>query len=118
MKTETVVIPDGTTSVAPMLLDSNLYRWMEKKETVFPSEFSLCQYSHIGKLVIPGSVDIPHNDRYSPFASYWQRGFVWNHPTEWKAVRIDHIENHSPYLVIEDGVLYSDGKSRLIYCFE
>lgn len=118
MNTEIVVIPDGTTGIGPMILDANLFRWMEKKDPDFPGEYSLCQYSHIGKLVIPASVDIPHDDRYSPFASYKQRGFVWNYPTEWKAVRIDSIENHSPHLVVEDGVLYSADKSRLIYCFE
>lgn len=116
--TDIVIIPDGTERIAPMVLDRNLYRWMEKKEPDCLNEFSLCQYSHIGKLVIPDSVDIPHNDRYSPFASYKQRGFVWNYPTEWKAVRIDRIENHSAHLAVEDGVLYSADKSRLIYCFE
>ena len=84
MKTYIVVLLDGTTSIAPMVLDANLFKWMEKKEPESPNEFSLSQYSRIGKLVIPSSVDISHNDRYSPFASYRQRGFVWNHPTEWK----------------------------------
>ena len=55
MKTETVVIPDGATSIAPMVLDTNLYRWVKKKGPVFSKSFHY--------------VGIPHNNRYSPFAS-------------------------------------------------
>lgn len=80
--------------------------------------FPLYQYEHIGTLVIPPSIDIPHDERYSPFASYEQRSFIWNYPTKWKKIHIAKIENHSPHLVVEDGVLYSADKSRLIYCYE
>lgn len=113
-----VTIPEGMTRIAPMILDSNLKRYREKRNGNHPEEFPLHSYDSIGTLVLPSSVDILHNERYSPFASYKQRGFVWNHPTEWKKIHILHIDNHSLYLRVEDGVLYSADKSRLIYCFE
>ena len=75
-------------------------------------------YDKIDTLVIPESLDIPHSDYNSPFASYEQRPFVWNYPTKWSGVRIGKIENHSPYLAVKDGVLYSADMTRLIYCFE
>lgn len=111
-----VVIPKGIARIGPMILDPNGRRWREKNG-IHSEEFPLCQYGRIGTLVIPDSVDIPHDDRYSPFASYRQRGFVCNHPTEWQKIHIRDIENHSPHLSVEDGVLYSADKSRLIYCF-
>ncbi|MBR5778175.1 MAG: leucine-rich repeat domain-containing protein [Bacteroidales bacterium] len=115
---ERVVIPKGITRIAPMMLDSNDRTWRKKKNKNIPEGFPLYQYGRIGTLVIPASIEIPHDDRYSPFASYKQRAFVWNHPTEWQKIHIRNIENHSPHLLVEDGVLYSADKSRLIYCFE
>ena len=112
-----VVIPKGITRIGPMLLDPNIRRW-RKKNGNHPEEFPLYQYGRVGTLVIPDSIDMPHDDRYSPFASYRQRGFVWNHPTKWQKIHICDIENHSPHLSVEDGVLYSVDKRRLIYCFE
>lgn len=111
-----VIIPQGTQRLAPMLLDSNMRRGKEKSDS--HEEFPLYQYRRIGTLVIPESLDIPHSDGKSPFASYKQRGFVWNHPTEWEKIRISSIKNNSPHLTINDGVLYSADKTRLIYCFE
>ena len=113
-----IVIPKGITRIAPMMLDSNDRTWRKKKNENIPEEFPLYQYGHIGTLVIPASIDIPHDERYSPFASYKQRGFVWNHPTEWQKIHIRKIKNNSPHLLVEDGVLYSADKNRLIYCFE
>lgn len=113
-----ITIPKGITRIAPMMLDPNCRTWRKKENVNRPEEFPLYQYGRIGTLVIPDSIDIPHDDRYSPFASYKQRGFVWNHPTEWQKIYISKIKNHSPHLSVEDGVLYSADKSRLIYCFE
>ena len=113
-----IVIPKGITRLAPMMLDPNDRTWRKKKSENIPEEFPLYQYGRIGTLVIPASIDIPHDDRYSPFASYKQRGFVSNHPTEWQKIHIRKIKNNSPHLLVEDGVLYSADKSRLIYCFE
>ena len=111
-----VVIPDGITRIAPMILDLSRNRWIEKDETT--EEYPLFQYGDIGTLVIPSSIDIPHSEWYSPFASYKQRGFVWNWPTEWRKIHVAKIENHSPHLMVDEGVLYSADKKRLIYCFE
>lgn len=113
-----IVIPKGITRIAPMMPDPNCRTWRRKKNDNLPEEFPLYQYGRIGTLVIPASIDIPHDDRYSPFASYKQRAFVWNHPTEWQKIHIRKIKNNSPHLSVEDGVLYSADKSRLIYCFE
>ena len=115
---ERVVIPKGITRIAPMMLNPNSRTWREKHSDNLPEEFPLYQYDRVGTLVIPTSIDIPHDDSYSPFASYKQRGFVWNHPTEWQKIHIRKIKNNSPHLLVEDGVLYSADKSRLIYCFE
>ena len=115
---DSVVIPQSITRIAPMMLDPNCRTWRKKRNDNIPEEFPLYQFARIGKLVIPASLDIPHDDRYSPFASYKQRAFVWNYPTEWQKIHIRKIENHSPHLLVEDGVLYSADKSRLIYCFE
>ena len=115
---ERVVIPKSVTRMAPMMLDPNNRTWRKKKNENIPEEFPLYQYGRIGTLVIPASIEILHDDRYSPFASYKQRGFVWNHPTEWQKIHIRKIKNDSPHLLVEEGVLYSADKSRLIYCFE
>lgn len=113
---EKVIIPKDTQRLAPMLLDSNMRRGKEKSDS--HEEYPLYQYRRIGTLVIPGSLDIPHSDGQSPFATYKQRGFVGNHPTEWEKIHIANIENNSPHLIVEEGVLYSADKTRLIYCFE
>lgn len=108
-----VAIPDGITRIAL----AN-FSWDSEKENENPAEdFPLYQYDRIGTLVIPSSVDIPHNEYSSPFASYRQRSFVWNYPTDCRKIDISNIENHSPHLAVEDGVLYSADKSRLIHCF-
>lgn len=112
MVNDLVAIPDGITRIAPMRLDSNCRGWREKESRNLSEGFPLYQYEHIGTLVIPPSIDIPHDERYSPFASYEQRSFIWNYPTKWKKIHIAKIENHSPHLVVEDGVLYSADKSR------
>ena len=76
-------------------------------------------YDDIGTLVIPESMDIPHNEEgESPFASQKQYSFVYNGPVECRKVHIGHIENHSPHLTVEDGALYSSDMQRLIFCFE
>lgn len=115
---ESIAIPEGITRIAPMMLDSNCRTGRRKNNESLPEEFPLYRYGNIGTLAIPASTDIPHDDRYSPFASYRQRGFVWNHPTECQKIRIRSIDNQSPYLAVEDGVLYSADRRRLIYCFE
>lgn len=108
-----IVIPDGITRIAPADFFCG-----RKKENMNPAEdFPLYQYDSIGTLVIPSSVDIPHGEYSSPFASYKQRSFACNNPTDCRKIRISDIENHSPHLTVEDGVLYSADKSRLIYCF-
>lgn len=111
-----VIIPQGTQRLAPMLLNSNMRRGKKKSDNHV--EYPLYQYRRIGTLVIPESLNIPHSDGQSPFASYEQRAFVWNYPTKWEKIRISCIENCSPHLTVEDGVLYSADKTRLIYCFE
>lgn len=115
---ERTVIPEGITRIAPMVLDSNCRTWRKKSNGNLAEEFPLYKNRSIGTLVIPASLDIPHGDRYSPFAAYGQRAFVWNYPTECQKIRIRDIENSSPHLAVEDGVLYSADRSRLIYCFE
>jgi len=116
---EIVSIPEGIIRLTPMLLDPNLRHHNNQKDSEESSvEFQLYKYGRIGKLVLPSTLEIPHSDNYSPFASYGQRPFAWNHHTKWKKIKIDEIENNSPYLTIEDGVLYSADKSRLIYCFK
>lgn len=115
---ERIVIPQGTTRIAPMMLNPNCRTWRKKENNNLPEEFPLYKNRSIGTLVIPATIDIPQDDRYSPFASYKQRAFVWNHPTEWQKIHIGHIENHSPHLLVEDGVLYSADKSRIVYCFQ
>lgn len=108
-----VAIPDGITRIAP----ADFFCGRKKENTNTTEDFPLYQYDSIDTLVIPSSVDIPHNEYFSPFASYRQRSFVWNNPTDCRKIHISNIENHSPHLAVEDGVLYSADKSRLIYCF-
>ena len=52
------------------------------------------------------------------FSSYEMSGFMTAAPVECKSVEIGEIENHSPYLSIEDGVIYNSDKTRLIFCFK
>ena len=115
---ERIVVPEGTMRLAPMVLELGTYRRERVAENASSEEYPLYKYGRIGTLVIPSSLEILHKERCSPFAAYKQRGFVWNHPTEWQKVRIDGIENHSPHLLVEDGVLYSADRHRLIFCFE
>ncbi|MBQ7946384.1 MAG: leucine-rich repeat domain-containing protein [Bacteroidales bacterium] len=113
-----ITIPKGITRIAPMILDDNCRSWHEKEADQAVAEYPLYEHAHIERLVIPESVDIPHAERFSPFASYKQRPFVCNQATHCQRIEIACIENHSPHLLVEDGVLYSADKSRLIYCFE
>ena len=97
------------------------------------NSFSLRDYDAIGKLVIPPTLqletvpqqvydelldmwfDTSHTGMY--FSSYEMPGFMTAAPVECKSVEIWEIENHSPYLSIEDGVVYNSDKTRLIFCF-
>lgn len=115
---ENILITHGTKRIAMMLLAPNIGSRKDNEHICISEEFPLYKYSNIGTLVIPESVDIPHDEWYSSFASHKQRGFVWNHPTECQKIQISHIENHSPHLAVEDGVIYSADRSRLIFCFQ
>lgn len=115
--TEEVIIPDGTKQLvipdrAMELLnkDSIYYRKLQEGEVAF-------EYEHIGTLHIPETLDVP-SDKPNPFATYEQIPFVSAAPVKCKPTRIDHVDNKSPHLSIEDGVIYNADKTRLIYCFE
>ena len=112
MYVEQVIIPEGVQQLAPMIFETE-----RRKDENQAAEYPLYKHDRIGTLVFPGSLDIPQDDCLSPFASYVQRAFVWNGPTKCQKIRITHIDNHSPNFVIEDGVLYSSDRTRLIYCF-
>lgn len=108
-----IAIPDGITRIAP----ADFFCDRQKENTNPAEDFPLYQFDSIGTLVIPSSVDIPYSEYSSPFASYRQHSFVCNNPTDCRKIHISNIENHSPHLAVEDGVLYSADKSRLILCF-
>lgn len=114
---ESVVIDEGFTHIAPMLLDLDGSK-KDNGDKTFKEEFPLYKYDRIDTLIIPSSIDIPHSEMNSVFADMEQRDSVSNWPTKCKRIHISKIENHSPNLLVEDGVLYSMDKSRLIYCFE
>ena len=98
------------------------------------NSFRLRDYDAIGKLIIPSTLqletvpqqvydelldmwfDTSHTEIY--FSSYEMPGFMTAAPVECKSVEIEEIENHSPYLSIEDGVVYNSDKTRLIFCFK
>lgn len=98
------------------------------------NSFSLRDYDAIGKLIIPSTLqletvpqqeydelldmwfDTSHTEMY--FSSYEIPGFMMAAPVECKSVEIGEIENHSPYISIEDGVVYNSDKTRLIFCFK
>jgi hypothetical protein len=113
-----VAIPPGETQISPMRLFSFHPSERSLKETDC-NGFPLYRYDNIGTLVIPESISIPHNaEGLSPFASHEQYPFVCNNPVKSRKIHIDYIENHSPHLAIEEGVLYSSDKSRLIFCYD
>lgn len=113
-----VAIPPGETQISPMRLSSFHPSEESLKETDC-NGFPLYRYDNIGTLVIPESISIPHNaEGLSPFASHGQYPFVCNNPVKSRKIHIDYIENHSPHLAIEEGVLYSSDKSRLIFCYD
>jgi len=107
--TDEVVIPDGT----KQLLGDNPNYYHELQE----GEVALFDYEHIGTLHIPETLDVP-SDKPNPFATYKQIPFVSAAPVKCKPIRVDRIENKSPHLIVEDGVIYNADKTRLIYCFE
>ncbi len=112
-----VEIPEGTEYIAELIVDPNQTRYRsEKPEDV--SVFSLGNYVHIDTLVIPESVVIADYDCLSFFAGEGLKPFVYAGETEYKRIRIDCIDNHSQYLLVEEGVLYSADKTKLIYCFK
>ena len=86
-----VTIPEGITRIALMILDDNLNRKSGNEDGDVVEEFPLYQYPHIDTHVIPSSVKISHDERYSSFASYEQRGFVWNYPTGRLVVKLSTI---------------------------
>lgn len=110
-----LVIPEGTTRIDKLVVDPNLNRDNTPADA---SAFSLEKYNHIGTLVIPESVIIADYDCFSFFAGMEGIPFVYAGRTEYKRIRIDSIINHSHHLLVEDGVLYSADKTKLIYCFK
>lgn len=112
-----VEIPDGTEYLKELIVDPNLKCYRSKK-TEDADVFSLKGYAHIGTLVIPESLKTADYDQLSFFAGEEIRPFVSCRETEYKRIRIDRIDNHSPHLLVENGVLYSADKTKLIYCFE
>lgn len=111
-----ITIPDGTTRIAPMIFDTKDIDNGDSQDTT--TAYPLYQYDRIERLVIPSSVNIPHDNNKSPFASFERKDSFSNRPTQCKKIHIHTIENHSPNLRVEDGVLYSADKRRLIYCFD
>lgn len=107
--TEEVIIPNGTQQ---LLGDLPGFYYERQKD-----EVALFDYEHIGTLHIPDSLDVP-NDKPNPFATYKQISFVSAAPVKCKPIRIDHVDNKSPHLYVEDGVIYSADKTRLMYCFK
>ncbi len=117
---DTVEIPEGITTLIGKDDDAN--------------NFCLRDYYSIGKLVLPSTLQLEtvrqevyeellnmrfetlHTDMY--FSSYEMPGFMMATPVACKSVEIEEIENHSPYLTIEDGVIYDSDKTRLIFCFK
>lgn len=99
-----------------------------------PDNFCLRGYDAIGKLIFPSTLQLEtvaqevyeelldmwfetsHTEMY--FSSYKMSGFMMATPVVCKSVEIGEIENHSPYLAIEDGVIYNSDKTRLIFCFK
>lgn len=75
------------------------------------------KYSDIGNLHLSQTLRIDAQYE-SPFASYNQRLFVSAQPTDCFKVQISKIDNHSDYITLKDGVLYSKDMSRLIFCWE
>lgn len=109
----------GETHISPMIFSLLQHSAEENLSESDCNGFPLYRYDNIKTLVIPESISIPHNaEGLSPFACHEQYPFVWNHPVAYRKIHIDDIENHSPHLAIEDGVLYSSDKSRLIFCFD
>lgn len=98
------------------------------------NNFCLIGYEAIGKLIFPSTLQLgtvaqevyeelldmwfetSHTEMY--FSSYETPGFMMATPVACKSVEIGKIENHSPYLLIEDGVIYNSDKTRLIFCFK
>lgn len=99
-----------------------------------PNNFCLRGYEAIGRLILPSTLQLEtvaqevyeelldmwletsHTEMY--FSSYEMSGFMMATPVVCKSVEIEEIENHSPYLAIEDGVIYNSDKTRLIFCFK
>lgn len=98
------------------------------------NNFCLRSYDTIGKLIFPSTLQLEtvaqevyeelldmwfetsHTEMY--FSSYEIPGFMMATPVICKSIEIEEIENHSPYLAIEDGVIYSSDKTRLIFCYK
>ena len=96
--------------------------------------FCLRGYETIGKLIFPSTLQLAtvaqevyeelldmwfetsHTEMY--FSSYESPGFMMATSVACRSVEIGEIENHSPYLLIEDGVIYNSDKTRLIFCFK
>lgn len=114
-----VEIPVRVRRLEPLILDENM-RCFQPQGAIEDDGggFQLSRYPEIGRLVIPESLDIPHDEWFSPFATYHGRGFCIDRHTRWEKVKIYEIENRSPHLTVKDGVLYSADMRRLIYCFE
>lgn len=108
-------IQEGTTRIDKLIVDPNLKRDNTPTDA---SVFSLEKHNHIGRLVIPKSVINADYECFSFFAGMEGIPFVYAGRTKYKRIRIDSIINHSHHLLVEDGVLYSADKTKLIYCFK
>ena len=90
---------------------------MEKIVTMQQDELLCKKHSNIGVLLLPKCLRIEMQYE-SPFATYEQRPYVCAAPTKCFKVHISEIDNQSDYITLKDGVLYSKGMSRLIFCWQ
>lgn len=117
---DTVEIPEGITTLIGKEDDAN--------------NFCVRDYDMIGKLILPSTLQLETvpQQMYEEFLDMWLDSyriemyfssfepphFMTAGPVVCKSVEIQEIENHSPHISIEDGVIYNSDKTRLIFCFK
>ncbi len=114
---EKIEIPKGSMELAEWYWSDFV---MERRAAEFERRkaFPLSRYSHIGLLCIPESIRTIGDDELSPFVCTDFVMDIREECSRYRRIKIDGIENHSSEFHVEDGVLYSADKSKIVYCFE